>query len=64
MDSREDFTVAAPSGVQAIEKAKKVALDKERAYVDERSSENELTTATPIKVLDVVALELKETLDG
>ena len=64
VESREDFTVAAPSGLQAIERAKKVALGKERGYVDDWSSENEITTATPIKVLDVVGLELKETLDG
>lgn len=64
VESREDFTVAAPSGLQAIERAKRVALDKERGYVDDWSSENEITTATPTKVLDVVGLKLKEALDG
>lgn len=65
VDSREDFTVASPSGIQAIERAKKVALDEKRGYVDDwSSSEAETITATPVKVLDVVALELKETLDG
>ena len=64
VDSAEEFTVAAPSGVLAIEKAKKCALDKERGYVDDWSSDSEETTATPTKVLDVVGLELKDTLDG
>ncbi len=63
-DSDEHFTVAAPSGFLAIEKAKKCALDKEREFVDDWSSNEEETTATPVKVLDVVGLELKETLDG
>ena len=60
----ESFTVAASSGVKAIEVAKKVALDKERGYVDDWSSAEETTKAEPIKVLDVVGLELRETLDG
>jgi len=62
--SDEVFHVAAPSGTKAIEVAKKVALDKERGYVDDWSSAEENTTATPLKVLDVLGLELKETLDG
>ena len=63
-DASGKFTVAAPSGVQAIEKAKKVAVDAERGYVDDWSDENEIVTASPIKVLDVVGLNLKDTLDG
>lgn len=64
VDNDVSFTVASPSGFQAIEKAKKVALDKERGYVDDWSTEGETTTATPTKVLDVIGLELKDTLDG
>lgn len=64
IDSSEIFTVASPSGTMAIEKAKKVALDSERGYVDDWSDANEVVTATPIKVLDVVGLTLKDTLDG
>ena len=64
-DSSEEFTVAAPSGIQAIEKAKKIAMDSdERGYVDDWSDQNEIVTATPSKVLDVVGLMLKGTLDG
>lgn len=64
VDSNEVFTVASSSGVKAIEVAKKVALDKERGYVDDWSSAEETTKAEPIKVLDVIGLELCETLDG
>lgn len=65
VDPSEEFTVAAPSGLAAIEKAKKLAVDsKERGYVDDWSSDDEIVTATPMKVLDVVGLELKDTLDG
>lgn len=64
VESCEEFTVASPTGVKAIELAKKVALDKERGYVDDWSAELETTTATPSKVLDVIGLELKDTLDG
>lgn len=64
-DPSEEFTVAAPSGIQAIERAKKVALDiEERGYTDDWSSESKIVIATPIKVLDVVGLELTDTLDG
>jgi len=64
-DTDEHFTVAAPSGIMAIEKAKKVALDvKERGYVDDELSDGETVTASPIKILDVVGLSLKDTLDG
>lgn len=64
-NSSEEFNVAAPSGIQAIEKAKKLAVDgKERGYVDDWSDENEVVTATPHRVLDIVGLELKDTLDG
>lgn len=66
----EEFTVASPTGVKAIEIAKKVALDKGREYAeweeseDDWSDEDEVTTAIPSKVLDVVGLELKDELDG
>jgi len=61
----EEYVVAAPSGLQAIEVAKKCALNvKERGYEDDWSCAGEVTTAAPTKVLDVVGLELKDCLDG
>lgn len=64
VDGSEKFTVAAPSGILAIEKAKKISLDKRRGYTDDWSSSNEVVSTIPIKVLDVISLTLKETLDG
>lgn len=64
VDNNGEFTVASPTGVKAIEIAKKVALDKGREYTDDWSDELEITTAIPSKVLDVVGLELKDELDG
>lgn len=64
VDNDVAYTVAAPSGLQAIEKAKRVALEKNRGYTDDWSSDTETTVATPIKVVDVIGLSLESTLDG
>lgn len=64
----EDYTVAAPTGLKAIEVAKKVALDKEeRGFVDDWSNSDEKIKeikGEPVQIIDVVGLELKDELDG
>jgi len=64
IDNDEHFTVAAPTGLKAIEVAKRIALHKDRGYEDDWSSADETVTALPLKVVDVVGLTLETTLDG
>lgn len=59
-----EFNVAAPTGFKAIERASKLALDKENISLDDWSDHTEDFLTTPIKVVDVIGLELETSLDG
>lgn len=59
-----EFNVASPTGFKAIERASKLALDKENIVLEDWSDPVEDFLTTPIKVMDVVELVLGTTLDG
>jgi len=63
----KEYTVAAQSGREAITKAEKLAMAQE-PWIGEHYFEDGDTTVpskeTPYRVLDVLGLSLKETLDG
>lgn len=60
-----NYTVAAPSGLGAIEKAGRLAKEFEPFdNSDEKEKDEPLKTTVFSRVVDVTYLELKETLDG
>lgn len=65
-DENREFIVAAVSGYDAIKKAEKLALQQEpwpgEHYCDDDTTI--LTREAPYKVLDIISLELLQTLDG
>ena len=61
----ETYTVASPSGLGAVEKAKKLAKEFEPYdNKDDREKDEPIKTTTVNGVSDLIYLELKETLDG
>jgi len=59
-----EFNVAAPTGFKAIERASKLAVDKERIDLDDWSDPVERFLTTPLKVTDVLEIVQETELDG
>lgn len=66
IDVDVNYTVAAQSGREAIIKAEKLAMAQESWTGEHYCDDNSVipTKETPHRVLDIVGLELKDTLDG